>query len=296
MTGPPTAPTPSWLPPTFPASTPQTSRCPAGSYEYKVAVNDSWDEAYGLNGGGDNIPLTIAGETGIRFTFDDTTHRVGLAPLELDGAYSDADADLVADPVRQPGADNVFYFVMTDRFENGDASNDTGGLTGDSLATGYDPTAKGFYNGGDIAGLRSRLDYIDQLGTTAIWLTPSFKNKPVQGTGANASAGYHGYWITDFTQIDPHLGTNAELEALIDEAHAQGHQGLLRHHHQPHGRRDRLRGRPDLVHRPGDEPVQGRRRRRLQPGRLRRNRATSRRSTRPRASRTCPPSTRPRPT
>ncbi|MET1017183.1 MAG: hypothetical protein ABWX76_10215, partial [Leifsonia flava] len=101
---------------------------PAGSYEYKVAVDDSWDEAYGLNGGGDNIPLTIAGETGIRFTFDDTTHRVGLAPLELDGAYSDADADLVADPVRQPGADNVFYFVMTDRFENGDASNDTGGL------------------------------------------------------------------------------------------------------------------------------------------------------------------------
>nr|WP_082510578.1 pullulanase-type alpha-1,6-glucosidase [Leifsonia sp. Leaf325] len=194
---------------------------PAGSYEYKVAVDDSWDEAYGLNGGGDNIPLTIAGETGIRFTFDDTTHRVGLAPLELDGAYSDADADLIADPVRQPGADNVFYFVMTDRFENGDASNDTGGLTGDSLATGYDPTAKGFYNGGDIAGLRSRLDYIDQLGTTAIWLTPSFKNKPVQGTGANASAGYHGYWITDFTQIDPHLGTNAELEALIDEAHAK---------------------------------------------------------------------------
>ena len=46
------------------------------------------------------------------------------------------------------------------------------------------------------------------LGTTAIWLTPSFKNRPVQGTGADASAGYHGYWITDFTQIDPHLGTN----------------------------------------------------------------------------------------
>uniref|UniRef100_UPI003399C547 pullulanase-type alpha-1,6-glucosidase n=1 Tax=Agromyces litoreus TaxID=3158561 RepID=UPI003399C547 len=59
-------------------------------------------------------------------------------------------------------------------------------------------------------------------GTTAIWFTPSFKNKPVQGEGANASAGYHGYWITDFTQIDPHLGTNAELEALIDEAHAKG--------------------------------------------------------------------------
>ena len=53
-------------------------------------------------------------------------------------------------------------------------------------------------------------------------MTPSFKNQPVQGTGADASAGYHGYWITDFTQIDPHLGTNADLKTLIAEAHAKG--------------------------------------------------------------------------
>ena len=88
--------------------------------------------------------------------------------------------------------------------------------------TGFDPTDKGFYHGGDLAGLTGKLDYIEGLGTTAIWLTPSFKNRPVQGTGPDASAGYHGYWITDFTQIDPHLGTNDELEALIDEAHARG--------------------------------------------------------------------------
>src|SRR5690349_22582775 len=60
------------------------------------------------------------------------------------------------------------------------------------------------------------------LGTTAIWLTPSFKNKPVQGTAGNESAGYHGYWITDFTQVDPHLGTNADLTSLISKAHAKG--------------------------------------------------------------------------
>ena len=128
----------------------------------------------------------------------------------------------MADPVRQPGSAEQFYFVMTDRFANGDTSNDTGGLTGDRLTTGLDPTDKGFYQGGDLAGLRSQLDYIEGLGTTAIWLTPSFKNRPVQGEGENASAGYHGYWITDFTQIDPHLGTNAELEALIADAHARG--------------------------------------------------------------------------
>src|SRR5688572_21614532 len=196
---------------------------PAGTWEYKVAVNDSWDEAYGLNGGGDNIPLTVAGDTPVRVVFDDNLKRVGLEAIGLRGAYDEAsDAALVAEPVRQPGSDETFYFVMTDRFANGDPTNDQGGLAGDALTTGYDPTHKGFYNGGDLAGLRGQLDYIDGLGTSAIWLTPSFKNRPVQGEGANASAGYHGYWITDFTQIDPHLGTNAELEALIADAHARG--------------------------------------------------------------------------
>src|SRR4029078_42329 len=58
-------------------------------------------------------------------------------------------------------------------------------------------------------------------GTDSIWLTPSFKNKAVQ-LEDGPSAGYHGYWITDFTQIAPHLGTNADLRALVDAAHARG--------------------------------------------------------------------------
>ncbi|MEJ1087829.1 pullulanase-type alpha-1,6-glucosidase [Microbacterium sp. Mu-80] len=195
---------------------------PAGSYEYKVALDDGWDEAYGLDGGGDNIPLTVEGPSTLRFTFDDVLKRVGVEVADLRGSYAAADDALIAEPVRQAGADEQFYFVMTDRFANGDTSNDTGGLTGDRLATGFDPSDKGFYQGGDLAGLHERLDYIEGLGTTAIWLTPSFANKPVQGEGANASAGYHGYWVTDFTRIDPHLGTNAELEALIDDAHQRG--------------------------------------------------------------------------
>lgn len=192
---------------------------PAGSYEYKVAVDDAWTESYGLNGGGDNIPLTIAGPASLTFVFDDNVKRVGVEATELSGDYAATDDALVSEPVRQPGSAEQFYFVMTDRFANGDTSNDTGGIAGDRLASGFDPTDKGFYQGGDLAGLRSQLDYIEGLGTTAIWLTPSFKNRPVQGAGENVSAGYHGYWITDFTQIDPHLGTNAELEALIADAH-----------------------------------------------------------------------------
>ncbi len=193
-----------------------------GTFAYKVAVNDGWDESYGLNGGGADIPLTIAGPTTLRFVFDDNTKRVGVEAKSLAGAYTATDDALVAPPVRQPGSAEQFYFVMTDRFANGDTSNDTGGLTGDRLTTGLDPADKGFYQGGDLAGLRAQLDYIEGLGTSAIWLTPSFKNRPVQGEGENVSAGYHGYWITDFTQIDPHLGTNAELEALIADAHDRG--------------------------------------------------------------------------
>ena len=131
---------------------------------------------------------------------------------------------------------------MADRFENGSTANDLGGLPADPLVSGFDPTRRGFYNGGDLEGLLERIDYIRGLGTTAIWLTPSFKNKAVQ-LEDGPSAGYHGYWITDFTQIDPHLGTNAELRALVDAAHARGMKVLLRHHHQPHGRRHRLPGR-----------------------------------------------------
>ncbi|BBH63474.1 1,4-alpha-glucan branching enzyme [Actinoplanes sp. OR16] len=122
----------------------------------------------------------------------------------------------------QPADNEQYYFVLPDRFANGDKSNDKGGLKGDRLSTGYDPADKGFYHGGDLKGVIDRLDYIQGLGTTAIWLAPVFKNNPVQGTGADVSAGYHGYWITDFTQVDPHFGTNADLKKLVKLAHQRG--------------------------------------------------------------------------
>ena len=108
--------------------------------------------------------------------------------------------------------DEVIYFLLPDRFENGDPSNDRGGLEGDRLTTGFDPTRKGFYHGGDLKGLIRRLDYIQALGATAVWLAPIFKNKPVQGPPGQETAGYHGYWITDFTRVDPHLGTDADFK------------------------------------------------------------------------------------
>ncbi|MBO3094087.1 pullulanase-type alpha-1,6-glucosidase [Cellulomonas dongxiuzhuiae] len=199
-----------------------TFEVPGGAHEWKVALDGTWEGSAGADGGEANTPLVLAGPADLTFTYDDATRRTSVVVDDLAGGYTEADAGIVAEPARDPGAGEQLYFVLTDRFADGDPSNDTGGLEGDRTVTGLDPTDKGFYHGGDLAGLRGRLDYIEGLGTTAIWLTPSFLNRPVQGAGADASAGYHGYWITDFTRIDPHLGTNAELEALIADAHARG--------------------------------------------------------------------------
>ncbi len=144
---------------------------------------------------------------------------VAAALLGASSALSGRAAESLRDRASQ---DEIIYFVLPDRFENGDPSNDRGGLTGDRLTTGYDPTSKAFYHGGDLKGLTSRLDYIQALGATAIWLTPVFKNKPVQGGPGMESAAYHGYWITDFTRVDPHLGDEAQLHAFVTAAHARG--------------------------------------------------------------------------
>jgi glycosidase len=196
---------------------------PAGEWNFKVALNDSWDVNYGAGGAfnGGNIPLLLAGRAKVTFSYDDTSHQVAFTPV-VDEDTTPADASLARASLRSSLTRERFYFVMADRFANGSTANDKGGLTGGPLSTGFDPTAKGFYHGGDLKGITAKLDYIKGLGTSAIWLTPSFKNKPVQGAPGEESAGYHGYWITDFTQIDPHLGTNADMEQLIDAAHAKG--------------------------------------------------------------------------
>ena len=142
-------------------------------------------------------------------------------------ATAPASAESVApESFRERGVeDEVIYFVLPDRFANGDTANDLGGYPKDRLVSGYDPTHKGFYHGGDLKGLTEKLDYIQGMGVTAIWFAPIFKNKPVQGDPGNPgsfSAGYHGYWVTDFTQVDPHFGTNDEFEAFVDAAHARG--------------------------------------------------------------------------
>ncbi len=118
--------------------------------------------------------------------------------------------------------DEIIYFLLPDRFDNADPGNDRGGIGGGRLQTGFDPTSRGFYHGGDLKGVLRRLDYIQDLGATAIWVAPIFANKPVQGDPGHEEGGYHGYWITDFTRVDPHFGTNEDFAALVAAAHRRG--------------------------------------------------------------------------
>ncbi len=133
-----------------------------------------------------------------------------------------SDHALARAPSRPAPSREQFYLVLPDRFANGTASNDEGGLTGGRSRTGHDPTDKHFYQGGDLRGLIEKLDYIKGLGTTALWMAPVFKNRTVQTMSGTEMASYHGYSITDFTRVDPHFGTNAELAELVDKAHAKG--------------------------------------------------------------------------
>jgi len=110
-------------------------------------------------------------------------------------------------------ADEVLYFVIVDRFADGDAANNVK----------VDVQAKGAFHGGDLKGLKGHIDDIAGLGVTALWVTPVVKNIDGFVTGAGfPDWGYHGYWADDFYSLDPRFGTEADLKALVDTCHAKG--------------------------------------------------------------------------
>jgi len=145
--------------------------------------------------------------------------RCWFALFALTVTATSQPAPLVSVPrFTHPGAGQIFYFVLTDRFANGSSTNDDGHMAGGAEVSGFDPTRISHYHGGDFAGLTQKLDYIKHLGATAVWVTPPFKNKAMQ----SGTAGYHGYWVLDFLHVDPHLGTDAEFDEFVRQAHARG--------------------------------------------------------------------------
>lgn len=113
--------------------------------------------------------------------------------------------------------EDVLYLIMPDRFVNGDISNDS--------VAGYYDSMQNIPNqwrfGGDIQGIISKLDYLKELGITALWSTPFTEN--------NTFRSYHGYSTTDFYKIDPRLGTNELYKKLVNEAHKRGIKIILDH-------------------------------------------------------------------
>jgi glycosidase len=136
----------------------------------------------------------------------------GLVAAGLAGA-----AEPAPGPLHVPSPDwrdQVIYFVMTDRFADGDPANNDQG-TGE-----FDPADRARYNGGDLRGLAARLDYIQGLGATTVWLTPPVANR--WWDEAARHGGYHGYWASDFSRVDPHLGTLADYRDLSRRLHGRG--------------------------------------------------------------------------
>ncbi|SDG35050.1 Glycosidase [Fontibacillus panacisegetis] len=108
------------------------------------------------------------------------------------------------------------YFMLTDRFFNGDTSND------DKNGENYDTNHLETYHGGDFKGVTEKIPYLKELGVNTIWITPIVDNIDFNVNSKFSQYGYHGYWAKDFTEIDEHLGELADLHNLLDTAHENG--------------------------------------------------------------------------
>lgn len=149
------------------------------------------------------IPITIIDEYG--------NEHGAEATLEVKTRVSTGELDFDWDEAR-------IYFMLTDRFNNGDSSND------DPNGEAYTPEDPGDYAGGDFQGIIEKLDYLDSLGVNTLWITPIVDNinYDVESGGAGSFYGYHGYWAKNFEAIDEHLGDVETFKALIDAAHDRG--------------------------------------------------------------------------
>jgi glycosidase len=138
--------------------------------------------------------------------------RVALATALLASTAASAAAE---GPLHVPSPDwrdQVVYFAMIDRFADGDPANN------DQGAGEYDPEDGRRYSGGDLAGLRQRLDYIAGLGATALWTTPQVAGQWWSGS----YGGYHGYWTSDFKAVDAHYGRLQDYQDLSRDLHGRG--------------------------------------------------------------------------
>jgi len=187
------------------------------------------------------VPMTKTGDT-FEATLPVTDNQVIVYKLVVDGNWiADPDnprktpdgfgqfnsvirADCDHCPARPAidWRDSIMYFVMIDRFANGDPGND-------APVNGVE--YPGQYQGGDFAGLRQKIEegYFDDLGVNTLWLTSPIDNanNSNPGSDGHAYSGYHGYWPADLESAESKLGSEQELKAVVDAAHAHGIQVLI---------------------------------------------------------------------
>ena len=168
-----------------------------------VTISATTDTALGIK----TLPITVTDQYGNKFS---TTVDVEITD-RVKKNENDFDWD-----------EAVVYFMMTDRFFDGNESNNT--ASGEKTY-GNNP---GLYHGGDFAGVTAKLDYLQDLGVNTIWLTPIVENiagVTVTDEGKEDvpyNAAYHGYWASDFTKLNPTMGTTEEFKTMISEAHKRG--------------------------------------------------------------------------
>ena len=168
-----------------------------------VTISATTDTTLGIK----TLPITVTDQYGNKFS---TTVDVEITDRVKENK-KDFDWD-----------EAVVYFMMTDRFFDGNKSNNTA-----SGANTYGENP-GLYHGGDFAGVTAKLKYLQDLGVNTIWITPIVENiKGVAVTDEGSedvpyNAAYHGYWASDFTKLNPTLGTTEEFKTMISEAHKRG--------------------------------------------------------------------------
>lgn len=150
------------------------------------------------------IPLTVTDSYGNQYK--------GSAEMEVKTRQIDGQDDFDWD-------ESVIYFMLTDRFFDGDSSNN------DPYDLNYDTNSRGTYQGGDFKGITAKLDYLDELGVNTIWISPVVENIKYDVRYREPSEpyyGYHGYWASNFGKLNPHFGTMEDFHELIDAAHDRG--------------------------------------------------------------------------
>lgn len=155
-----------------------------------------------------NLDGAKAGQLPLNFTLNGKKKKVG---------YTLRDREMTGDQRMGFTNRDVLYMLMPDRFANGNTKNDAFKTMQDAVCDRQAPSLR---HGGDLEGIRQHLDYFNELGVTALWLTPVLENdRPADN---NKYSTYHGYATTDYYRVDPRFGTNADYRNLVAEAHQKG--------------------------------------------------------------------------